>query len=205
VNSSNSETAEAPAASTPSPPAIAPPQTANRQDITLGLVFMAIGGLFAADVFLGVNIITGEWNPLPRGTARQMGPGFLPLGLAGILILLGAIIAAKGVVARVPAEARRPIPWRPILILVPLPIIFGLTVGGLGLIVPVFVTAFVAGFASRKVTILSSLAVAVGMTVFCALVFYKLAQITTPPIGPWLEFLRPALAPILNFLQPGGV
>jgi hypothetical protein len=88
---------------------------------------------------------------------------------------------------------------------VPLPVFFGLTVGGLGLIVPVFITAFVASFASRKATILSSLAVGVGMTVFCMLVFYKIAQITTPPIGPWLEFLRPALTPLLRFLQPGGI
>ena len=202
MNSSNSESAEAPAASAPSPPAQPSHLTASRQDVALGLVFIAIGGFFAADVFLGINIITGEWLPLTVGTFRQMGPGFLPVGLAGILMVLGAIIAGKGFIARVPAEERRPVPWRAIIILVPLPVFFGLTVGGLGLIVPVFIIAFVAGFASRKVTIPSSLAVAVGMTVFCVLVFYKIAQITTPPIGPWLEFLRPALAPLLQFLQP---
>jgi hypothetical protein len=164
--------------------------TANRQDIALGAIFIVIGLLFGADVFLGVNLVSGGCLPLVIGTARDMGPGYFPLVLSGLLIVLGLAIAAKGVLRGVAAGPPRPVPWRAIAVLVPLPVFFGLTVSGLGLVPPIFVTAFLAGFASRRATMLSSLLVALGITVFCVVIFYEVARIPNPAIGPWLDFLR---------------
>src|SRR3954470_20258785 len=57
------------------------------QDVWAGLLLAAFG--VAALVF-GAD--------LAMGTARRMGPGYMPYGLAWLLILCGAVVALRGVV-----------------------------------------------------------------------------------------------------------
>src|SRR3954471_14838426 len=57
------------------------------QDVWAGLLLAAFG--IAALVF-GAD--------LAMGTARRMGPGYMPYGLAWLLILCGAVVALRGVV-----------------------------------------------------------------------------------------------------------
>ena len=155
--------------------------TANRQDVIAGLIFIAIGGYFVADIFI---------SGLEFGTFARLGPAMFPAILAGILIVLGAAIAIKGLIERMEPAARPPIPWRGIIILVPLPIFFGLTIEGLGFVPVVFIVAFVATFASRKTTIRSGLLLAAGLTLFCYVVFKVIAGLPNPDFGRWL---RPAI------------
>ncbi|MGD9738805.1 MAG: tripartite tricarboxylate transporter TctB family protein [Bauldia sp.] len=154
---------------------------ANRQDIALGGIFILIGVLFGADVFR---------TELAIGTPFRMGPGFFPIVLSGILILFGVIILVRGIAARIEAPEKRPIPWRAILVLAPLPIFFGLTINGLGLLPPIFIVALAASFASPKTGIVYALLTALGITAFCALVFVYLADLPLRPFGPWFDFLR---------------
>ena len=83
---------------------------------------------------------------LEIGTAFRMGPGYFPLVLAIVLILLGAIILVQAV--RVEGEPIGPIAWRGMLFILPAPIFFGLTVRGLGFVPSIFLTALIASFAS---------------------------------------------------------
>ena len=55
---------------------------------------------------------------------------------------------------------------------------------------PVLIVAFLAAFASRDATVLSSFTIAVGLTVFCVAVFYYLAEVPIRLFGPWFDFLR---------------
>ncbi len=60
--------------------------TFNVKDLAAGAVFAAIGLAFMAGALT-----------LDIGTAFKMGPGYFPLVLSGLLVLLGLIVMAKSV------------------------------------------------------------------------------------------------------------
>src|SRR5215212_1832281 len=70
------------------------------QDLWAGLLLAAFG--IAALVF-GAD--------LAMGTARRMGPGYMPYGLAWLLVLCGAAVALRGVVGAGAAAADRTSRW----------------------------------------------------------------------------------------------
>ncbi len=96
----------------------------NLRDFLSGLIFVVIGALFVVGV-----------RDLEVGSALRMGPGFFPLVLASILMLLGVVIAARSF-AQGPAPLGG-IPWRGTVLILTAPVIFGLTVRGLGLVAAV--------------------------------------------------------------------
>src|SRR5688572_17614451 len=109
--------------------------TLNRQDLITGAIFVAIGAFF------GVSTLVER----PIGSAIRMGPGFFPIVVSGLLFLVGAVVIIRGFR---PAEIMAgPIPWRAIAILVPMPVLFGATIRGLGLVPTVFLVAFISTFA----------------------------------------------------------
>src|SRR3954469_16347569 len=72
------------------------------QDLWAGLLLAAFG--VAALVF-GAD--------LAMGTARRMGPGYMPYGLAWLLVLIGAAVALRGVIGA--GAAVEPMRLRPFL------------------------------------------------------------------------------------------
>jgi putative tricarboxylic transport membrane protein len=72
------------------------------QDVWAGALLAAFG--IAALIF-GAD--------LPMGTARRMGPGYMPYGLAWLLVLIGAAVALRGVIAA--GAAVEPMRLRPFL------------------------------------------------------------------------------------------
>jgi hypothetical protein len=139
-----------------------------------GLVFIAIGGWFAASALIN----------LPLGTPQQMGPGLFPLALAAILVALGAAIAVQGW-----GRARvrlAPVPWRGVGLILIAPVLFGAVLEGLGLAPAVFFAAMVSCFASRRMTLPAALSVAFGLALLCALVFKLGLGIAAPLFGRWL-------------------
>ena len=80
------------------------------------------------------------------------------------------------------------IAWRGIMFILPAPIVFGVTVRGLGFVPSIFVTALVAGMASLKLRPLPALALATGITIFCTLVFSYGLGLPFRRVGPWLTF-----------------
>ena len=60
--------------------------TINLRDVAAGILFVAIGGWFVVSAL-----------ELELGTALRMGPGYFPLVLAGLLILLGALVVIRGI------------------------------------------------------------------------------------------------------------
>ena len=145
------------------------------KDLLAGLVFVAFGLAFAVTA----------WS-YDLGTALRMGPGYFPLVLGGMLVLLGALIVVEGFIAG-EGEAIGAVPWRGLVLLTAAVLFFGFTVRGLGLAPSLFVTVLLAAFSSHRTTIVSALAMAFGLTAFCIVVFVKALGMPVPLLGPWLS------------------
>jgi hypothetical protein len=146
---------------------------ANSKDLSAGLLFIAIAAIFAAGTM-----------ELDLGTPLRLGPGAFPLLLAGVLALLGLIIIAQAF--RHPAAHAVAVPWRGIFMIVAAPILFGLTVRGLGLVASVALIVAVSAFASQRMSLKLAIALTVGLTIFCVLVFNVGLGLPLRLVGPWL-------------------
>jgi Tripartite tricarboxylate transporter TctB family len=149
--------------------------TANRKDLICGLVFIVIGLLF---------LVGGK--DLDIGTATRMGPGYFPLVLCGILILLGVIIAAKSFGR--PDVDFGVVPWRALLLILPATVLFGMTLRNIGLMPAVFMVALASSFSSSKMTVPLAIALSVGLAIFCAAVFKWGLGLPIELFGPWVRF-----------------
>lgn len=149
--------------------------TFNRSDIGAGAIFIAIG------LFFGLMTLSG----LEVGTARRMGPGYFPIMLAGILVVLGLAVVVKGIGQA--DSPRGPLPWRGLAVLVPVPVIFGLLIRPLGMVPVLLITIFLTSFASRRMSVLAAVALTVGLTVFCVAVFSFGLGLPLRLFGPWVE------------------
>ena len=147
--------------------------TANIRDIGAGLIFIAIGVLFGLGS-LGLEL----------GTPLRMGPGYFPLVLAGILVVLGLVILASGFGH--PTTGSLAVPWRGLVLVLSAPVVFGLTVRVLGLVPAVMLVVLISSFASRRMSMLLALVLTVALTLFCVLVFSFGLGLPLRLFGPWL-------------------
>lgn len=146
---------------------------ANSKDLSAGLLFMAVAGLFALGTL-----------ELDLGTALRLGPGAFPLLLAGALALLGAMIVAQAF--RHPVAHVMTLPWRGIVLIVAAPILFGLTVRGVGLVASIALVVAVSAFASQRMSLKLAVILTAALTVFCVLVFKVGLGLPLRLVGPWL-------------------
>jgi hypothetical protein len=145
-----------------------------RKDLLAGAVFMVFGLAFA--------VVSTTY---PVGSLLRMGPGYFPLVLGGLLVVLGALIVARGLVSG-DGSPVGPVPWRAIALITGSVVFFGLTVRGLGLVPSLFVTALLSAFAGDRVGARAAVAIAGGLTVLCVLIFVVGLQLRLPLIGPWI-------------------
>lgn len=140
-----------------------------------GALFIAAGLIFAYQSWM-----------LDMGTALRMGPGYFPLVLSLALLLLGIVILVQA--TRVKGEPLGAIAWRGMLLILPAPVFFGLTVGGLGFVPAVFLTALIASFASLRMKPLMALILSAAVTLFSYAVFTRGLGLPFRTFGPWLPF-----------------
>ncbi len=146
----------------------------NTKDFAAGLLFIGLGLYFGLTALFGLDI----------GTAFRMGPGYFPVMLASLLILLGAVVAIKSI-----GQPNVPIgnaPWRGLVLILIAPILFGTTVRGIGLAPAVALVVLVSAFASRRMGIVAAIAITVGMTAFCIAVFHYGLGLPIRLVGPWI-------------------
>jgi hypothetical protein len=96
-----------------------------KQDLAAGLIFVAFG---VAGLYFGAEY--------ELGVARSMGPGYLPTLLCWGLILLGSLIAIKGLIATGDAIGHGRI--RPLVFVLAAVGTFALTIEAAGLAIAVF-------------------------------------------------------------------
>ena len=147
----------------------------DRTNLICGLIFVGLGIFFALQSL-----------DLELGTAFRMGPGYFPFILALALILFGGIITVQSL--RVESEPIGGIAWRGMFFILLAPILFGITVRGLGFGPSLFICAFVACFASTRMKLLPAVALSVAVTVFSIAVFTYGLGLPFRLVGPWLGY-----------------
>lgn len=149
--------------------------TINLRDVVAGVLFVALGAWFVVSAL-----------ELELGTALRMGPGYFPLVLAALLILLGVLIVVRALRDR-PAEFGS-VAWRALPFILAAPIVFGLTIRGLGLVPSLAMEVLLVSFASRSMRPLVAVCLTVALTVFCVGVFSFGLGLPLRRFGPWLDF-----------------
>jgi hypothetical protein len=139
------------------------------QDLGAGAVFLLIG---AAGAWFG--------HDLAFGTAARMGPGYFPVLLSWLIILIGVIVAMRGLTIEGPAI--EPMHLRPILFVVAAVLMFGYLIDTIGLALTAIVLTIVAAYARRDASLGETLLLGAGLAIFAVLVFaYALSQ----PLPAW--------------------
>lgn len=142
------------------------------RDVIAGLILLVVAAVAAWQ---------GSW--LSVGTPRHIGPGMLPLVLSALIALIGVMLMGLGL-----REARaHPDRWPlrgPVFILGSA-VIFGLAVRPLGLAVAGPLLVIVGALASDESRWFEVMLFAVGMTVFCVVLFKHLLSLPIP-LAPWL-------------------
>lgn len=135
-----------------------PATVKGQQEFYSGIVFVVIGAAF---------IVVG-WG-LPKGTAMNMGPGYIPFASALILVAIGIACSARSLFRA--GEQVEPVVWRPVL-LIPLAVVaFGLTSERLGLVVAILLTVGICRLAIPGARLTHTLALGFGLATLCVLLF----------------------------------
>lgn len=144
-------------------------------DTALGSFFVAIGGvafLMALDY--------------PFGTTGRMGPGYFPVIVSSMLVLVGVAVLLRGRLAGSPPIGS--IRWKPLLIAPAAIALFGLMIEPLGL--PLAILLLVIGSATASVKFRLDWKATLGAVAFsalCSAVFIKLLGLPIPLAGSWLR------------------
>lgn len=122
----------------------------------------------------------------PMGTAVKMGPAYFPTLLSGLLIFIGVIAVGRALVIRgAPVGA---LAGKSLSLIVASILLFGFVVRGLGVAVSLPLLVIMSAWGSRLFRWPPILALAVGITVACVLIFIKGLGIPLPVWGSWLAW-----------------
>ncbi|MCO5066849.1 MAG: tripartite tricarboxylate transporter TctB family protein [Rhizobiaceae bacterium] len=150
---------------------------AQPKEIAAGAIFIVFG--------LTYGLIA--WRRLPIGEALNMGPGYFPILLSCILVVLGAAIALRTVSAGENAPLGV-IPWRGIVMLTLATVFFAAFVDQVGMLPGIFVTTLLAYHASPKARLVRGIAISIALALFCTALFGFGVRLPLPVLGPWFTF-----------------
>ena len=137
-------------------------------------------GLMYASIGAGVVLIARDYN---IGTSVRMGPGYFPIILGTLLILVGSISMIRSFFHHGTSIPR--FVWRDIFLILGSVIVFGLTFRGAGLLPSLFVMVVICAYASSEFRLRTAVLLAAGSAIFSALVFVKGLGMPLAIIGPW--------------------
>ncbi|MEC4720168.1 tripartite tricarboxylate transporter TctB family protein [Noviherbaspirillum sp. CPCC 100848] len=144
----------------------------NPKDFWSGAIFIGFG--------LAAVLIGRDYS---MGTAGRMGPAYFPTILGSMLVVLGAIGIVRSMFRQ--GEAITGFTLKGMFLVIGATVLFGFLVRGAGLPIAIILMVMLSGLASIKFKVASYLMVAVGMAIFCSLVFVKGLGLPMPIIGNW--------------------
>ncbi len=144
----------------------------NSKDFWAGVIYTAIG--------LAAVLIGKDYG---MGSATKMGPAYFPTVLGALLALIGLAAIVRSFLR--PGEPMGVFAYKGIALVTVATVLFGLLVRGAGIVIAIFVLLLMSAYASVKFRWGHSIALAVGLTVFCVLVFIKGLGIPLPLLGSW--------------------
>ena len=141
------------------------------KDFWAGILFITFG-IVAIAVSSGYSM----------GTAARMGPGYFPRGLGGLLVVLGALVALRGI--RVPGPAIPAFRARALVFVLGTVVVFGIAVPWTGVILGTVLLIFVTSFASHEFRWQAALTSGIVLAIAAVLVFIVGLKLQLP-IWPW--------------------
>jgi len=148
------------------------PIARNAKDFLTGLIYLFVG--------CGALIISRDYD---MGTAVKMGPAYFPTILSLLLMVIGIISVIRSFL-----KSGSPIgvvAWKGLVLIVASTVLFGMVVRGAGLLLALPLLVIISALASARFRWKTSLAEAVGITVFCIFVFLKGLGVPLPILGSW--------------------
>jgi len=136
----------------------------------LGGVLMAAIGLFALAYAQRYSF----------GSVRMMGPGFFPVLLGGLLVVLGVMIAVPAFRRSGPEVTFQ---WKTLTFVISAIAVFGFTLRPLGLVLSTMLAVLVAASADRNFSWLGRITLALALAVIVYLIF-SLGLGMTLPVWP---------------------
>lgn len=146
----------------------------NVKDLLAGFLFLAfaLGFLFFAQDY-------------PLGSARRMGPAYVPVVLAVILFGIGLATVARGCLT--PGPPISAVALKALILVTAAVVFFGLLVRGGGLGLAVVVLVVISASASRSFRPLPTLILAMVLAAFCILAFVGGLGLPFPALGAWFR------------------
>jgi hypothetical protein len=169
------------------------------KDFWSGVMFIAIGVLFAVvakGITLGDTVLLQGYA---MGTPARMGPAFFPFWLGIIQIAFGVAISAVAMRTKGDEESAFPrFHWRPILWVLGAVVMFGVILKAVGMLIAGFLLVIVASIGNpEKTGWVGTLLLAVGLVAFCAAVFVWGLRLPIP-LCPDVEAIQ-ASVPFCRF------
>jgi hypothetical protein len=146
----------------------------NLKDLWSGLFFCAVGTLYGV-----ISLIH-----LPLGQVFNMGPGFFPTMLSGILLVIGSALMVRSFWTGQSAPFGT-VSWRAIIFVSLAIAAFALLLAPAGLPIAIFVATLIATFSAPKSNPLHAVLSAAAISAFCVGVFVFAAQMQAPLLGYW--------------------
>lgn len=139
------------------------------QDFGAGILFILFGVI---GLYIG--------SDLTFGSARNMGPGYFPMIICGLIVLIGLIVTAKSLSIEGPAIER--IHFRPIIFILLAIAAFGIFIAQIGAVISSILLIMFAAYARREVNLVETVIFAVCTAAFVVIIFvYALGQ----PMPVW--------------------
>ena len=122
-------------------------------------------------------------SELTAGTAAAMGPGYVPRGLAGIIMVYGVVLGLRALFAG--RQAFPAIAWRPLLMISAAVALFAVLLPVAGLAITSLAVVICSGLAAYDVRLRENAISAVMLAVFAVLLFVTVLGL---PIQVWPDF-----------------
>lgn len=144
----------------------------NKRDLFSGLMLVGFG--------LAALLIARSYR---MGTLFRMGPGYFPIVLAILLILIGIIVS--GLALRSDELTSPKLALRPLLIVTGATVLFGVFINGAGMVLTTLGLVVASRFARPGYPWLETAILAAGLSALCAAVFYFGIRIQMPLLPTW--------------------
>ena len=145
----------------------------KQKDFWSGVLFVALGLFFAC-----------FGSRYAMGTAARMGPGYFPVSLGVLTVLLGIVLSLTSLTGRESGEKVGSFHFPTLLLILGSVVLFGVLLKPLGLIVSLLVLVVVSSYASHEFSWKATLANAAVLVVMCLVVFVWALKLEFP-MWPW--------------------
>jgi hypothetical protein len=150
----------------------------NSRDFVGGVTMICVGLVF---IWFG--------QELEVGNSFQMGPGYFPIMLSLILVVIGGLIIVQSMMVDAEDDEPEVWNWKASSLVIAAPIGFGLLLSGLGLAPTMLLLIFGVATASRYANWRHSILLGLFLAGCSVLLFTKLLSLPVAAFGPWMPFI----------------